>query len=227
VGWESRPGGCVAPRGGTDVRDRELWKWAGGLWFPIGKERRVSGVGGRARVRCLRMLAVVAAFSLICVASASASGAAGERKLTIYAVVSSAQFMNHADDRIRGMSQNPFTPNEQALVIVDKGTEKGNGPFPGDDVLYRFKLYTSPSFGKSTTSALFTCYYDFFKRATCDAYFELGGGIVVASGQVAFGSSRFTLSVSGGTSRYLGARGEVVAAPAAKDAQRLDFALVG
>ena len=63
----------------------------------------------------------------------AAGTADGNRKFTIYAVATGAQFMNHADDRIRGMSANPFTPNQQALVILANGTEKKNGPFPGDD----------------------------------------------------------------------------------------------
>jgi hypothetical protein len=159
------------------------------------------------------------------VASGSAGAATSHQKLTLYAVATTAQFMNHADDRIRGMSNNPFSPDAQALVIVAKGQEKGNGPFPGDDVLYSFKLYANMDRKQSAGSAIFTCYYDFFKRATCDAYFELRSGIMLASGPVVFNSTRFTLAVTGGTGRYLGAGGEVLATPAANKAQRLAFVL--
>jgi hypothetical protein len=31
------------------------------------------------------------------------------RNLTVYAVPATVQFMNHADDRLRGMSANPFS----------------------------------------------------------------------------------------------------------------------
>ena len=159
------------------------------------------------------------------VASGRAQPATAHQKLTIYAVATTAQFMNHADDRIRGMSNNPFSPNAQALVIVAKGQEKGNGPFPGDDVLYSFKLHSSADGKTNAGSAIFTCYYDFFKRATCDAYFELKGGVMLASGLVVFSSTRFTLAVTGGTGKYLGVNGEVLATPAAHNAQRLAFVL--
>ena len=101
----------------------------------------------------------------------------------MYAVATTAQFMNHADDRLRGMSTNPFNVNTRALVIITKGQEKGNGPFPGDDILYSFKLYSDPKLPNANGSAMFTCYYNFVKRATCDSYFELDGGLVLASGQ--------------------------------------------
>ncbi len=121
----------------------------------------------------------------------------------MYAAPTRVQFMNHADDRIRGMSANPFTPSQQALVILANGTEKKNGPFPGDDVLYSFALYPNSKLSKSNGSALFTCYFTFIKRATCEAYFQLKTGLVLASGQVRFNSTRFTLSVVGGTNAYL------------------------
>ncbi len=95
-----------------------------------------------------------------------ASAAGGKQKFTVYAVATTAQFMNHADDRIRGMSANPFIPNEQALVIVSNGKEKQKGPFPGDDILYTFKLYPTANLTKSNGSAFFTCYYAFAKRAS-------------------------------------------------------------
>src|SRR6185503_7198375 len=126
----------------------------------------------------------------------------------------------HADDRLRGMSTNPFNVNTRALVITAKGQEKGNGPFPGDDILYSFKLYSDPKLEKRTGSAMFTCYYTFVKRATCDSYFELDGGLVLASGRVVFNGTRFTLGVSGGTGKYLGTLGEVRASPAAATSAR-------
>jgi hypothetical protein len=137
--------------------------------------------------------------------SADSSG----KSFAIYAKPSTVEFMNHADDRVRGMAANPFAANAQALVLVTKGTEKGNGPFPGDDILYTFKLYPDAKLSKSDGTATFTCYYTFAKRATCEAYFKLNGGLLLASGQIQFGSSHFTLSASGGTEAYLGQRGAV------------------
>jgi hypothetical protein len=178
-----------------------------------------------APVRVL-MPAVVCALVVAAAVAGVAQPAAGGKKVTVYAVATTAQFMNHADDRLRGMSTNPFNVKTQALVIVTKGKEKGNGPFPGDDILYSFKLYSGPKLDRRAGSAIFTCYYTFVKRATCDSYFELNGGLVLASGQIVFNGTRFTLSVSGGTSRYLGALGEVRAAPAGRNAERLELRLL-
>ncbi len=109
-------------------------------------------------------------------------------------------------------------------MIITKGKEKDNGPFPGDDVLYSFKLYSNAAATqKSVGSAMFTCYYDFVKHAICDAYFELHDGVLLASGGVEFNSKKFPLSVGGGDGKYLGATGQVEAAVAADNAQRLDF----
>jgi hypothetical protein len=185
----------------------------------------VRDANGHSRVLSAMVLLICVALLGGRVASGSVERTASDQKLTIYAVATTAQFMNHADDRIRGMSNNPFSPDAQALVIVAKGQEKGNGPFPGDDVLYSFKLYPSADRKTSAGSAIFTCYYDFFKRATCDAYFELRGGVMLASGPVVFDSTRFTLAVTGGTGKYLGTSGEVLATPAASNAQRLAFVL--
>ena len=70
-------------------------------------------------------------------------------------------------------------------------------------------------------TALFTCYYNFVKHATCDAYIAFDDGVVLASGPVVFGSTRFTLGISGGTKTYRGANGQIVATPGAKNAERL------
>lgn len=170
---------------------------------------------------------LLGAAALLAVASpGSARAATGGRTMTVYAVAASAQFMNHADDRVHGMSANPFNVKTKALVILTEGPEKGNGPFPGDDILYRFKLYADPNLKKSAGSAIFTCYYDFGKHAICDSYFNLNGGVVLASGSVVFNSTHFTMSVSGGTSEYLGVLGEVQATLAAKNAERLHLRLI-
>ncbi len=110
-------------------------------------------------------------------------------------------------------------------MVVVKGTEKKNGPFPGDDVLYSFKLFSNPALKQKAGSAVFTCYYDVAKHASCDGYFLLAHGTVLATGSVMFNSTRFDLSVSGGTSGYLGAQGQVKATPAPHQAQRFAFAL--
>jgi hypothetical protein len=145
---------------------------------------------------------------------------------TIYAVATTAQFMDHADDRLRGMSTNPFNLKAATVILNANGKEKLKGPFPGDDVLYSFKLYADPKLAKQSGTAMFTCYYDFQKRATCDSYLELPKGLVLASGQIVFDGTRFTLSVTGGTKQYLGVLGEIRATPVANNAERLDLRLL-
>jgi hypothetical protein len=173
---------------------------------------------------------LVAAVVLLTVAlSATAASGAPQvsRKLTIYAVPATVQFMNHADDRLRGMSTNPFNQKAEAVIIEAGGKEKGNGPFPGDDILYAFKLYGDAARTKPMGTAMFTCYYGFAKRATCESYFDLAKGLLLASGQVPFGAGRFTLGVTGGTRGYFGALGQLDARPAAGNAQRFDLRVTG
>ncbi|HLX19914.1 MAG TPA: hypothetical protein VKR23_07160 [Gaiellaceae bacterium] len=171
-----------------------------------------------------RALLIVTAFVVICAAASSASGApSASQNLTIYAVPATVQFMNHADDRLRGMSTNPFNLKTEAVILNANGKEKGKGPFPGDDVLYGFKLFGDAKLTKSMGTALFTCYYTFAKRATCDSYFTLPKGLLLASGPVPFGKSRFTLAVIGGTHAYLGALGQVESVSVSTKAQRFDL----
>src|SRR5262249_975281 len=118
--------------------------------------------------RALFASVVLLATSLALPAASTASHAS---LLRIYAVPSTVQFMNHADDRLRGMSTNPFNQKSEAVILNANGKEKGAGPFPGDDILYAFKLYGDAKRTKPIGAAMFTCYYEFVKRATCDSYF--------------------------------------------------------
>jgi hypothetical protein len=172
-------------------------------------------------------IVVAGAAALAGVAAATATARQdGSTRFTMYAVPKSVQFMNHEDDRRRGMTNNPFEVNRaKSLRVVVKGSEQKDGPFPGDDVLYTFDLYSGAALKHKAGSAEFTCYYDLAKHATCDGYFELPRGLILATGSVVFNSSRFTLAVEGGTTTYLGADGQVTAAPTAKEAQRFRFAL--
>jgi hypothetical protein len=176
-------------------------------------------------IRCLFAAIVLLATALLVTAASGASQVS--QKLTIYAVPATVQFMNHADDRLRGMSTNPFNLKAEAVIIGANGKEKGNGPFPGDDILYAFKLFADTNRTKPMGTAMFTCYYEFAKRATCDSYFDLARGVLLASGQVPFGAQHFALGVTGGTHAYFGALGQVDSAPAAGNAQRFDLKVTG
>jgi hypothetical protein len=151
-----------------------------------------------------------------------------QKRLVIYAVPKTAEFIDHADDRIRGMSANPFTPDKQALIKLKLigASEAKDGPFPGDDVLYGYQLYATPRLKTRIGSAMYTCYYGFDKKATCSAYYQLEDGIVLGSGQISFKTAGYTLTVTGGTNGYLAATGEIVAR-LGKSSERLVFRLAG
>lgn len=181
-----------------------------------------------SRTISIRFLLPAIVLLATALAAATASGApSASQKLTVYAVPATVQFMNHADDRLRGMSTNPFNQKEEAVIIGANGKQKGNGPFPGDDVLYAFKLYADAKRTKPAGTAMFTCYYGFAKRATCESYFELARGLLLASGQVPFGAKHFTHALTGGTRAYFGALGQLDSVPAAGNAQRFDLKVTG
>jgi hypothetical protein len=172
----------------------------------------------------LASIAVLAAALAVPAASGSSQAA---QSLTVYAVPATVQFMNHADDRLRGMSTNPFKLKSDAVIIGAGGKEKGFGPFAGDDILYGFKVFSDATRTKQIGTAIFTCYYTFAKRATCDSYFDLAQGVVLASGQVPFGRPHFALGVTGGTRAYFGALGEVSSSAAAGNAERFELRMTG
>ena len=153
--------------------------------------------------------------------SGAARAAAANHTLTIYAYATHVRFVNHADDRARGDLHNPFNADTKSLTPVTKGT----GPFPGDTAQYSFKLYRDANLKAGAGSAVYTCTFNFAHHALCTGLYELTAGTMFASGPTDFDSTRFTLAVTGGTGKYLSARGQVSAAPAAKNAHRLAFVL--
>jgi hypothetical protein len=173
------------------------------------------------------VLAAVALLAAALLATAASGASQASHTLRVYAAPSTVQFMNHADDRLRGMATNPFKFKSEAVILNDNGKEKGQGPFPGDDLLYTFKLYDDAKRTKPAGTALFTCYYEFAKRATCDSYFDLAKGLVLASGVVKFGQTNFILGITGGTRAYLGALGQVNSTAAAKNTERFDLHVTG
>jgi hypothetical protein len=163
-------------------------------------------------------------FASVLVAGA---GAAGNRVVTVYSVASGVQYINTADDRARGHVNNPFDPASNKLAPKSSGGAKG--PFAGDVAVYAVNLYSNPTLKRPAGSAVYTCYFNYDRHALCQAYYTLkAGGTLVASGPIDFKTSGFTIVVTGGTRKYLGVRGEVnVAAARKKNAQRIDFELLG
>jgi hypothetical protein len=140
----------------------------------------------------------------------------------VYQVATVEQFLNHIDDRQRGQGSNPFG-NFQAPTATTR--EKNGGPFPGDQALFHFNLYSGPDLKTVVGSADFTCSYNFKKSGFCDAVYELGNGTLLAAGALDFKADRFSLVVGGGTGKYRLLGGKLAATPAARLSQRLAFEL--
>jgi hypothetical protein len=156
---------------------------------------------------------------LFAAAAAWAGTASAGKSLTIYAVATHAQYTDHSDDRQRGNLANPFNADGGAFLGGGKGSHVG------DNALFSFKLYSDPGFKHPIGSASYSCTVTAGKMALCEADYELSTGALIATGPADFDSSSFTIAVSGGTGKYLGARGQVSSAPAAKNAHRLTFVL--
>ena len=177
-------------------------------------------------VAAKRMAVGLTATALCAAGVASTSGAAVavQSKLTIFTVASGAAFINTADDRARGVKNNPFDAATNRLrPNVD---ETGDGPFAGDVAVFSFDLFKSPALKKSVGTASYTCYFNYLKHALCQAYYELRGGTLTAAGPVDFNRTGFKLVITGGTQKYLAARGQVTSVQAHADAQRVDFDLL-
>jgi len=171
------------------------------------------------RLRRAWTIVVVALLGVAVAFAGLAEAGAARRGLTIYAVGSKAQFTNHADDRERGLAKNPFNFDMKIQP------PKGKGPQAGDKANYSFKLYSDPSLKKLIGSAVYSCTFNFGHEALCQADFELNNGAMIASGPADFDTTSFTLAVSGGSGKYLGARGQVSSAPHLRDSHRLTFVL--
>jgi hypothetical protein len=175
---------------------------------------------GRRAAFAVTVLALACASVL-----ASRAGAAGNRVVTLYSVATGLQYINTADDRARGHANNPL--DSTANKLAPKSSSR-NGPFAGDVAVYALKLYSAPTLKRLAGSAVYTCYFNYDRHALCQAYYRLkAGSTLVASGVIDFNTSKFTIVVTGGTKAYLGVRGEARVAPAKRNAQKIDFELLG
>jgi hypothetical protein len=157
--------------------------------------------------------------------SSAANAADGQRALTIYSVATSTQLIKEHHNGQRGWTPNPFNPNPGPLEVVPR---EGNGPFPGDATIASFNLYTSASFNTKVGTARYTCHHGFKPYASCNAkYFLVKSGTLSASGRVDFEKTSFTLAITSGTGKYVGANGQVATSPVTSNRQRLEFDLLG
>jgi hypothetical protein len=104
-------------------------------------------------------------------------------------------------------------------------TTAGGGPFPGDQALFGFDVFSDAALKTGAGSGVYNCLYSFAKSALCQSTIELDGGTISVDGVIDFGASRWTMVVTGGTGKYSGRSGEVEATPDGRHAQRLTFRL--
>jgi hypothetical protein len=168
------------------------------------------------------VLAVTALAAVSLFTAGSAAASTGQQKFTIYSVATQEQFMNMSDDRARGKGNTPFGNFKDTSTPTK---ESGVGPFPGDIALFGFALFTNSDLKTSAGSGVFTCQYNFNQNAFCDVSYQLSGGTLICAGAFNFNAKTFTLSIKGGTGKYVGMKGNIAALPAVNHAQRLNFVL--
>src|SRR5271154_1561470 len=152
--------------------------------------------------------------ALACAGSGWAAPAAARGVLvSFYSVPKLQGFVDNADDRSRGEGNNPFG-HLFAGFVAPPVVESKYGPFPGDEGMFTFDVYTNASAKTRVGSAVFICQYNFDKNGFCDAFYDVSGGMLTGAGPVAAGATSFNLAVTGGTSRYRGATGELIASAA-------------
>jgi hypothetical protein len=163
----------------------------------------------------------LAAGALSAAAVVPSARAAGKKTLVLYATAEQEQYVNNSDSLQRGEGNNPFGNYKDLEPLANKNA---NGPFPGDEALFSFNLYTGPTLKQRAGTALFTCQYNFNKNAFCDASFQMTkGGTLIASGAFNFTASKFSLAITGGYGAYVNKHGSLTDVPSANHAQKVTF----
>ena len=170
----------------------------------------------------LLVASAVAVLLVPAVASGSGGAAKAGQQLTLFSRVTQEQFLNHVDDRQRGYGSNLFG-NFKAPTATTK--ESSGGPFPGDQALFHFNLYSGADLKKLAGTADFTCSYSFKRNGFCDAVYQLSDGRSSRRARSTSSAKTFSLVISGGTGKYRSLTGQVVSTPAARLSQRLAIAL--
>jgi hypothetical protein len=155
--------------------------------------------------------------------SSTSAAAPMTRELEITAVPTERAFVDNADDRQRGKSNNPFG-NYGALDPATT-SERRSGPFPGDEGLFAYRITSVSGSVRTSGTAALACEYGFERSALCQASYTLGDGTLTATGSFPAATKTFTLTVTGGTGAYLEARG-VLRATAAPGADPSTFGVV-
>ncbi len=181
---------------------------------------------GRQRAVVLgALLAAVGVWVLAAAGGARAhSGHIDTHGFTLYARAEQEQYVNNQDDRTRGKGNNPFGNFRDTS---GSQTKSPNGPFPGDESIFSFNLYSDSDLTNRAGTAVFVCQYNFDKNAFCDASFRLATGeTLLAEGSFAFTAPKFTLAVTGAYGGSgSGGKGTVSEGPSPHHAQKLEFRL--
>ena len=178
----------------------------------------------RGLLATLATLVAAATAAVVPAAQATTHG----RSLLFYAKPTQAQFINHSDDRARGLKSNPFN-SDITLPPPPKANSAKKGARAGDDALFAFKLYSGPDLTHLVGTAIYNCTFNFNQEAICEADFEFTHGSMIAMGPAQLGSTfrKILLPVTGGTGRYASARGQVTMTPSiSKNTQIVAFQLV-
>src|SRR5262249_59660013 len=93
----------------------------------------------RALPGALAALVAVAAAAAVPTARAATHG----RSFFVYAKPTRVQFVNHADDRARGLKSNPFNA-DIVLPPPPKANAGKKGGRAGDNAIFAFQLYSRP-----------------------------------------------------------------------------------
>ena len=184
-----------------------------------GHPRTVSPLAALALTAIVGVALVVVSVT----ATPAKAAAIVHQSFVLYSVTKEEQFLDHSDDRARGRGNNPFGNFKDSKAVTK---EAGNGPFPGDNAVFSFGLYSSTDLKTNVGSAIFTCTYNFNKHAFCDASYELTGGVLLGAGAFDFNAGTFAIVVTGGTGKYASATGDISATASGKHAQRLALSLI-
>ena len=99
-----------------------------------------------------------------------------------------------------------------------------NGPFPGDEAIFSFNLYSDAALTHRVGAAVFTCQYNLDANTFCDASFRLTNrGTLIAAGVFNFNAKRFTLAVTGGYHGFATQKGSIAEVPSANHSQKLSI----
>jgi hypothetical protein len=168
------------------------------------------------------VVAALVVLAAACLQPSPALAAGSMRTSTLYSTAVSEQYINNADDRARGKGANPFGNFKDVNPTVKQPL---GVPFPGDQAIYKFNLYTTNALSNQAGTATLICYYNFDHNAFCDAQYTLPGGVLFGSAAFDFDASSFDIAITGGSGRYVRATGGILVTPGPKHSQHLALTL--